>query len=120
MQPSSGSPFLPPCQEEGATKDALNYSPPQIMISKRLLHRWAENFSAFINRLADMSNAVALDSLPQANTELGRPPSEEEVKAIKQFSDGKAPGADSIPGEVYKHGGGELLQRVTNFKRVIS
>ena len=84
--------------------------------SKPLLHRWAENCSAVINRPADMSNAVVLDSLPQANTELGRPPSEEEVKEIKQFSDGKAPDADSIPGEVYKHGGGDLLQRITKFQ----
>ena len=43
-----------------------------------------------------------------------RPPSEEEVyKAIKQLSTGKAPGADTILAEVYKHGGDRLLQRMT-------
>ena len=52
--------------------------------------------------------------LPQVetNTDLDRPPSEEEVKkAIKQLSTGKAPGA--IPAEVYKHGGDMLLQKLT-------
>ena len=45
----------------------------------------------------------------ETNTDLDRPPSEEEVKkAIKQLSTGKAPGADAIPGEVYKHGGDTL------------
>ena len=52
------------------------------------------------------------------NTDLEKPPSEEEVKkAIKQLgglSSGKAPGADAIPAEVYKHGGDTLLQKLTD------
>ena len=80
-----------------------------------ILDRWLEHFSAVLNRPADI-NAEAIAHLPQVetNTDLDRPPSEEEVKkAIKQLSTGKAPGADAIPVEVNKHGGDVLLQRMT-------
>ena len=80
-----------------------------------ILDRWAEHFCAVLNRPADI-NAEAIARLPQVetNTNLDRPPSEEEVKkAIKQLSTGKAPGADAIPAEVYKHGGDTLLQKLT-------
>ena len=51
----------------------------------------------------------------ETNTDLDRPPNEEEVKkAIKQLSTGKAPGADAIPAEVYKHGSDTLLQKLTD------
>ena len=62
------------------------------------------------------TDAEAIARLPQVetNTDLDRPPSEEEVKkAIKHLSTGKAPGADAIPSEVYKHGGDMLLQKLT-------
>ena len=80
-----------------------------------ILNRWAERFSAVLNRPADI-NAEAIARLPQVetNTDLDRPPSEEEVKkAVKQLSTGKDPGADAIPAEVYKHGGNMLLQKLT-------
>ena len=69
-----------------------------------ILNRWAEYFSAVLNRPADI-NAEAIARMPQVetNTALDRPPSEEEVKkAIKQLSTGNAPGADAISAEVYK------------------
>ena len=62
-------------------------------------------------------NAYVYRRLPQVetNTDLDRPPSEEEVKKeIKQLSTGKAPGADAIPAEVYKHGGDTPLQKLTD------
>ena len=62
-------------------------------------------------------NVEAIARLPQVetNTDLDRPPSEEEVKkAIKQLSTGKAPDTDAIPAEVYKHGGDTLLQKLTD------
>ena len=76
----------------------------------------AEHFSAVLNRPADI-NVEAIARLPhvETNTDLDRPPSEEEVKkAIKQLSTGKAPGADAIPADVYKHGGGALLRKLTD------
>ena len=81
-----------------------------------ILNRWAEHFSAVLNRPADI-NAEPIARLPQVetNTDLDRPPSEEEVKnAIKQLSTGKVPGADAIPAEVCKHGGDTLLQKLAD------
>ena len=49
------------------------------------------------------------------NIKLDAPPSIEEVKkATSQLSSGKAPGADSIPAEVYKEGGSMLMQKLTD------
>ena len=46
---------------------------------------------------------------------LAEPPSLSEVqRAIKQLSNGKAPGADSIPAEVYKLGGIQLILRLVD------
>ena len=84
-----------------------------------MLNRWAEHFSAVLNRPADI-DAEAIARLPQVetNTDLQRPPNEEEVKkAIKQLSSGKASGADAIPAEVCKHGGDTLLQKLTDLFR---
>ena len=45
---------------------------------------------------------------------MSQPPSVAEVRcAVQQMSSGKSPGADSIPAEIYKHGGEHLLQRLT-------
>ena len=76
-----------------------------------ILNRWAENFSTVLNIPADINaEAIALLTLVETNSDLDRPPSEEEVtKAIKQLSTGKAPGADAISADVYKHGGDALL-----------
>ena len=81
-----------------------------------ILNRRAEHVSAVLNRPVDV-NAEAIASLPpvETNTDLDRPPSEEEVKkAIKQLSTGKAAGADAIPFEVANHGGDTLLQKLTD------
>ena len=94
----------------------LNVDGTRLITDKTvILNRWAEHFSAVHNRPADI-NSEDMTRLPQVetNTDLDRPPSEDEVKkAIKQLSTGKASGADAIPAEVYKHGGDVLLQRMT-------
>merc|ERR1711911_198212 len=41
------------------------------------------------------------------------PTSDEIKKAISQLSDGKAPGRDCIPAEIYKCGGDVLVNRLT-------
>ena len=81
-----------------------------------ILNRWAEHISAVLDRPGDI-NAEAIARLPQVetDTDLDRPLSEEKVKkAMKQLSSGKAPGADAIPAEVYRHGGDTLLQKLTD------
>ena len=102
--------------QSSSTSPLLNVDGTTLITDKpAILNRWAEHFSAVLNRPADI-NAEAIARLPQVetNTDLDRPPSEEEVKkAIRQLSTGKAPGADAIPAEVYKHSGDMLLQKLT-------
>ena len=102
--------------QSSSTSPLLNVDGTTLITDKpAILNRWAEHFSAVLNRPADI-NAEAIARLPQVetNTDLDRPPSEEEVKkAIKQLSTGKAPGADAIPAEVYKHCGDMLLRKLT-------
>ena len=100
--------------QSSSTSPLLNVDGTTLITA--ILNRWAEHFSAVFNRPAGI-NAEAIARLPQVetNTDLDRPPSEEEVKkAIKQLSTGKAPGAYAIPAEVYKHGGDTLLQKLTD------
>ena len=56
-----------------------------------------------------------MDVLPQipVNEKMDNPPSVEEIeKAIRLLSSGKAPGADSIPAEIYKDGGKTLTEKL--------
>ena len=80
-----------------------------------ILDRWAEHFNNVLNRPSSI-NAEAIARMPQVeiNTSLAEPPGEAEVqKAIKLLSNGKAPGSDSIPAEIYKAGGPVLIQKLT-------
>nr|VZI38510.1 unnamed protein product [Spirometra erinaceieuropaei] len=46
--------------------------------------------------------------------DLDLPPSlQETIRAVQQLSNGKAPGSDAIPAEVYKHGGPQLMDHLT-------
>ena len=99
--------------QSSSTSPLLNVDGTTLITDKpAILNRWTEHFSAVLNRPADI-NAEAIARL-ETNIDLNRPPSEEEVKkAIKKLSTGKAPCADAIPAEVYKHGGDMLLQKFT-------
>ncbi len=96
---------------KSSTSPLLNVDGTTLITDKSaILNRWAEHFSAVLNRPADI-NAEDIARLPQVetNTDLDRPPSKEEVKeAIKQLSSGRngicAPSAEAIPAEVFKHG----------------
>ena len=77
--------------------------------------RWAEHSDAVLNRPSTISDS-AINKLPQVkvNESLDALPTVAEVeKAIKELSCGKAPGLDAIPAEVFKEGGPELSQKVT-------
>uniref|UniRef100_A0A183SGZ5 Reverse transcriptase domain-containing protein n=1 Tax=Schistocephalus solidus TaxID=70667 RepID=A0A183SGZ5_SCHSO len=59
---------------------------------------------------------AAIDRLPQVDTnyDLDLPPSlPETIRAVQQISSSKALGSDSIPPEVYKHGGPRLMAELT-------
>ena len=87
----------------------------------KVLERWAEHFCGVLNRPSSISKE-AIDNLPQVpiNETLDIPPSTEDVvKAVKQLSDGKAAGKDSIPAEVFKFGGPTLISKVTELFQLI-
>ncbi|BHF60457.1 hypothetical protein SprV_0100342200 [Sparganum proliferum] len=81
----------------------------------QILRRWAEHFRGVLNHPSVISDAT-IDRLPQVetNVDLDLPPSlQETIRAVQQLSSGKAPGSDSIPAEVYKHGGPQLMDHLT-------
>ena len=82
--------------------------------SKRVVARWSEHFQKLLNVLGDI-DLEALDNIPQRiiQTSLDKIPSTDEMaKAIAGLKDGKAPGGDGIPAEVWKHGGDNLFSRL--------
>ena len=102
-------------QSSGATP-LLSADGATLLTEKsRILERWAEHFQAVLNRPASI-NDQAIEYLPQVevNYSLDDPPTVQEVaEAIKQLSDGKAPGPDAIPSEIYKCGSAILKTRLT-------
>ncbi|VDL87020.1 unnamed protein product [Schistocephalus solidus] len=81
----------------------------------QILTRWAEHIQRVLNQPSTISNA-AIDHLLEVeiNTDLDLPPSlQETIRAVQQLSSGKATGSDAIPAEIYKHGGPQLMNRLT-------
>ena len=86
-----------------------------------ILDRWAEHFDAVLNRSSHI-NEEAINRLPQntINLKMGNPPTLLELEiAIHQLSSGKAPGADAIPAELYKHTGPLLHNKLKQLIDVI-
>jgi hypothetical protein len=82
----------------------------------KLLERWAEHFDSVLNRPSTINDEAIL-RLPQVeiNHSLAELPTVLEThKAIKLLSSGKAPGADSIPAEIYKAGGPKMVKKLTD------
>ena len=82
--------------------------------TEEIMERWTEHFNGVLNRPSAINDA-AIDRLPQVTTNdtLDEPPTLLETqKAIQLLSAGKAPGADSIPAEVYKAGGPALVEKL--------
>ena len=74
--------------------------------------RWKEHFSQLLNRPSSVE-PIVLDHIPQRALieDIDDPPSLDEVrKAIKQMSNGKAPGRDGISAEIFKALSNEALQ----------
>uniref|UniRef100_A0A0B7BSR0 Reverse transcriptase domain-containing protein n=3 Tax=Arion vulgaris TaxID=1028688 RepID=A0A0B7BSR0_9EUPU len=88
----------------------------RLLIDKpQILNRWAEHFRSVLNHPSTICYE-AIERMPQVpiNAKLDIPPTLAEVKkATSQMSSGKAPGADSIPTEVYKEGGPTLMLKLT-------
>lgn len=82
---------------------------------EEVLLRWAEHFNEVLNpgsQGVDLQYLDALENLPVAS-ELDEPPSFTEfISAINRLKDGKSPGADSLPSEVFKYGGPNIKSRL--------
>ena len=82
--------------------------------SKRVVTRWSEHFQKLLNVPGDIDQE-ALDNMPQRITMTGVneiPTMAEMARAIAGLKDGKAPGGDGIPVEVWKHGGDNMFSRL--------
>ena len=73
----------------------------------KILQRWADHFENVLNSDSVVDNDVigALPQRPILQNLSGNPTISEVKLAIKQLSNGKAPGKDGIPGEIFKKGG---------------
>ena len=82
--------------------------------SKTVVARWSEHFQKQLNVPGDIDHE-ALDNIPQriTMTSLDEIPTMYEMaRAIASQKDGKAPGGDGIPAEVWKQGGDNLFSRL--------
>ena len=88
---------------------------------EKILKRWAEHFNNVLNRPSS-TNEAAIARLPQAapNMSLINTVKEDEVlKATNKLLNGKAPGADAIPGEILKKGGPKLITKLTELFNIM-
>ena len=102
-QSSSGSPPLLDAKGEHLLTD-----------KEKILERWGEHFENVLNRPSSI-NLEAIERLPQidTNADLDLLPTLDEVsKAISSLSNGKAPGSDAIPAEIYASGGPSLVEEL--------
>ena len=76
--------------------------------------RWSEHFQKLLNVPGHIDHE-ALDNIPQRiiKTTLDEIPTMDKMaRAIGGLKDGKAPGGDGIPAEIWKHGGDNLFSRL--------
>lgn len=87
----------------------------------QILKHWADHFCNVLNKPSFISSE-AIANIPQVPVDKSLdalPTSEEVKKAISQLSDGKAPGSYGIPAEIYKCGGENLVERLTELFKLI-
>ena len=76
--------------------------------------RWNKHFQKLLNVPGDIDHET-LDNIPQRITKTSideTPTMVDMARAIAGLKDGKAPGGDGIPAEVWKHGGDNLFSRL--------
>ena len=108
--PTSASSFL-----------LLSADGTKFISENKILERWAEHFDGVINR-PSFINDKAIERLLQfsVNESLDVTPTLGEVQiAIRQLSNGKAPGSDEIPTEIYKEGGSVLTGKLLTLIQLI-
>ena len=101
-------------QKEGTCSTETTDGMETFFDSKRVVARWSEHFQKLLNVPGDIDHD-ALDNIPQRITKTSLdeiPTMDEMARAIAGLKDGKAPGEDGIPAEVWKHGGDNLFSRL--------
>ena len=86
-----------------------------------ILARWKQHFSDLLNTPSSIAQD-ALDrivSLPEHSSLDVLPTSEKVAAAVSEMRNGKAPGSDGIPAEIYKHGGDALLHRLHALFKIV-
>ena len=76
--------------------------------------RWAEHFDGVLNQDSEFDASI-LNDIPRwdINQSLAALPTLDEILlSIKQLTSGKAPGADGIPPDIYKHGGTAVAEQL--------
>ena len=82
--------------------------------SKNVMARWSEYFQKLLNVPGDIEPEV-LECIQKRSVNAAldeKSTMDEMVRAIKGLKDGKAPGGDGIPAEVWKYGGANLSNRL--------
>ena len=79
-----------------------------------ILLRWQQHFSSLLNANSSVADSALaeLQQLPVFGELDAEPTATAVATAINALKNGKAPGADAIPAEVYKHGGTELAHKL--------
>ena len=83
--------------------------------------RWAEHFDGILNWPSSI-NDETINRLPQVECNLlldEFPTISETVNAIKLLSSGKAPGSDAIPADIYKAGGVQAAEKLTELFHIM-
>jgi hypothetical protein len=82
--------------------------------SKMVLERWSQHFEELLNQPGDIEHAARdkITQQPLVNALDNVPTMEELHLAVTSLADGKAPGVDGIPGEIWKHGGATLTNNL--------
>ena len=80
--------------------------------SKRVVARWSEHFQKLLNVPGDIDQETSRSALPRQASMRFYLTMDEMARAIAGLKDGKAPGGDGIPAEVWKHEGGNLFSRL--------
>jgi hypothetical protein len=100
-------------RDSGSTPVCSNDGTTPITDLDQILRRWAKHFETVLHQPA-VSDDLVLSEIPQRTEAayLDQPPTSRVLRAIKQTSSGKSPGEDSIPTEICKEGGKQLVRRL--------
>nr|XP_014353239.1 PREDICTED: LOW QUALITY PROTEIN: uncharacterized protein LOC106706591 [Latimeria chalumnae] len=99
-------------QSSGSTPVMSTDESPLLTDKNQILERWADHFQGLLNKKSAISEET-IHQLPQCaiNDILAKEPTVSETeKAIRLLSNGKAPGSDTVPAEIYKAGGDYLAK----------